>query len=129
MTKNVIITTTARRKLVLARAGAADLPPIVGMAFGNGGVDATGNVIVPLEDQTELSSELHRKPIDGYTVLDNEVATVRYECTLLNNEVANEYISEIGLYDSDGDLVCIKTFKKKGKDDDLEMTFTLDDVF
>lgn len=129
MAKNVIVTTTARRKLVLARAGAIDLPPIVGMAFGNGGVDASGNVIAPLEDQTELLSELYRKTIDGYTVLENEVATVRYECTLLNNEVADKYISEIGLYDSEGDLVCIKTFKKKGKDDDLEMTFTLDDVF
>lgn len=129
MAKNVIITTTARRKLVLARAGAIVLPPIVGMAFGNGGVDASENVIAPLEDQTELSSELYRKVIDGYTVLENEVATVRYECTLLNNEVADKYISEIGLYDSEGDLVCIKTFKKKGKDDDLEMTFTLDDVF
>ncbi len=129
MANNVIVTTTARRKLVLARAGANALPPIVGMAFGSGGVDAAGNVIAPLEDQTELSSELYRKAIDGYTVLENETATVRYECTLLNNEVTDKYISEIGLYDSEGDLVCIKTFKKKGKDDDLEMTFTLDDVF
>lgn len=35
----------------------------------------------------------------------------------------------IGLYDSAGDIVCIKTFTKKGKDSDIEMTYTLDDVF
>ena len=38
--KNVVITKKAREKLVKARAGAIALPKIVGMAFGNGGVDA-----------------------------------------------------------------------------------------
>ena len=55
--------------------------------------------------------------------------TCRYECTLSESELAGEYISEIGLYDSAGDIVCIKTFTKKGKDGDIEMTYTLDDVF
>ena len=35
--KNVVITKTAREKLVKARAGVIVLPKIVGMAFGNGG--------------------------------------------------------------------------------------------
>lgn len=129
MDNNAVITTIARQKLVKARAGAIVLPKIVGMAFGDGGVDNAGNVINPDDNQTELVSELYRKEIDGYTILDDETATVRYECTLISNELAGNDISEIGLYDSDGDLVCIKTFRKKGKDDDLEMTFTLDDVF
>ena len=34
MAKNVIITKTARKKLVQARAGIITLPKIVGMAFG-----------------------------------------------------------------------------------------------
>lgn len=129
MDNNAVITTIARQKLVKARAGAIVLPKIVGMAFGDGGVDNAGNVINPDDNQTELISELYRKEIDGYTILDDEIAAVRYECTLISNELAGNDISEIGLYDSDGDLVCIKTFRKKGKDDDLEMTFTLDDVF
>lgn len=129
MANNVVVTTKARKKLVLARAGAKELPPIVGIAFGNGGVDESDNVRAPTENQTTLTSELFRKEIDGYTVLEDAVATVKYECTLLENEMANMYISELGLYDAEGDLVCIKTFKKKGKDDDVEMTFTLDDVF
>ena len=47
MAKNVIITKTARKKLVQARAGAITLPKIVGMEFGSGGVDSSGNVIAP----------------------------------------------------------------------------------
>lgn len=55
--------------------------------------------------------------------------TCRYECTLGESELAGQYISEIGLYDANGDIVCIKTFTRKGKDNDIEMTYTLDDVF
>lgn len=32
-------------------------------------------------------------------------------------------------HDANGDIVCIKTFTRKGKDNDIEMTYTLDDVF
>ena len=127
MAQNVIITTTARKKLVQARAGAAALPRIVGMAFGSGGVDSSGNVVAPSDSQTELSSELLRKEIDGYKFISD--TGCRYECTLSESELAGEYISEVALYDADGDIVCIKTFTQKGKDGDIEMTYTLDDIF
>ena len=127
MTENVIITITARRKMVQARAGDIVLPSIVGMVFGSGGVDAAGNVIAPAEDQTELNHELFRKAISGHSYPSEK--TCRYECTLSESELAGEEISEVGLYDADGDISCIKTFTRKGKDADLEMTFTLDDVF
>lgn len=125
--KNVIITKKSREKLVKARAGAIQLPKIVGMAFGNGGVDSGGIVIPPTESQSELTSELYRKEIDGYSFPED--TTCRYECTLSESELAGEEISEIGLYDEDGDIVCIKTFMRKGKDDDVEQTYTLDDIF
>lgn len=127
MTENVIITKTARSKLVKARAGAITLPRIVGMVFGSGGVDSGGNVMPPADNQTELTEEVYRKEIDGYTFPSD--TTCRYECRLGETELSGAYISEIGLYDEDGDIVCIKTFTRKGKDGDLEMTFTLDDVF
>lgn len=93
MAKNVIITKTARKKLVQARAGAITLPKIVGMVFGSGGVDSSGNVIAPSENQTKLNKELFRKPIDGYSFTND--TTCRYECTLSESELAGEYISEI----------------------------------
>lgn len=125
--KNVIITKKSREKLVKARAGAIQLPKIVGMVFGDGGVDASGNVIPPTESQSGLTNEIFRKELDGYSFPTD--TTCRYECTLTESELAGEEISEIGLYDSEGDVVCIKTFKRKGKDDDVEQTYTLDDIF
>ena len=74
-----------------------------------------------------LKHRQHCKPISGYNFITE--TTCRYECTLGESELAGQYISEIGLYDANGDIVCIKTFTRKGKDNDIEMTYTLDDVF
>ncbi|MEY8424668.1 hypothetical protein AALB52_18385, partial [Lachnospiraceae bacterium 38-14] len=74
-----------------------------------------------------LTHELYRKVINGYSFPSD--TTCRYECTLAENELPGTEISEIGLYDEEGDIICIKTFKSKGKDDDLEMTFRIDDMF
>lgn len=49
--------------------------------------------------------------------------------TLAENELANTYISEVGLYDADGDMVAMKAFLKKGKDADMECVFECDDTF
>lgn len=125
--KNVVITRKARKKLVQARAGAIQLPIIVGMAFGDGGVDAEGVPVEPSPTQEDLTHELYRKAIDGYTFPEDTIC--RYSCTLEESELVDAEISEIGLYDEDGDIVCIKTFKRKGKDDDVEQTYTLDDIF
>ena len=125
--KNVIITKAAREKMVKARAGAIVLPKITGMAFGNGGVDEAGVVIPPTEEQTELKKELYRKAIDKYSFPED--TTCRYECTLSESELAGQEISEIGLYDEENDIVCIKTFLRKGKDEDVEQTYVLDDIF
>ncbi len=126
-TTNVIITEIARKKIVQARAGVIALPKVAGMAFGDGGVNAEGEIIPPVEGQITLGHELYRKPIDGYSFPEETVC--RYECTLLESELVDEEISEIGLYDADGDILCIKTFKRKGKDADVEQTYVLDDIF
>ena len=36
---------------------------------------------------------------------------------------------ELGLFDADGDLVAYKTFLPKGKDDDMEFIFDMDEIF
>lgn len=127
MAENVVITKQARMKIVKARAGAITLPKVVGLAFGDGGVNSKGDVISPVDTQTNLNHELLRKKVDSYT-FKNET-TCSYICTLGVLELVGKSISEVGLYDEDGDLLCIKNFTKKGKDKDMEMIFTLDDVF
>lgn len=124
---DAVVTLKARNKMLKARAGEITLPKIEGFAFGDGGVDSSGNIITPTVNQESLNSELLRKAIDGYTMISE--TKCRYECTLLNEELAGESISEIALYDTDGDLVAVKNFSAKGKDDDFEMTFQIDDMF
>lgn len=124
---DAVVTRIARKKMVKARAGVIELPPIVGLAFGTGAVDNEGNPIAPSVNDEGLKTEVFRKAVDNYTFTDD--TTCRYTCTLTSVECVDENINEIGLYDSDGDIIAIKTFKSKGKDADIEMTFRIDDIF
>lgn len=122
-----ITTNKAREKMVKARAGAITLPAITQMAFGKGGVDERGQVKQPLASQNTLVEELLRKNIASHTFPTS--TTCRYVCRLEKSELINEDISEVALIDAEGDLVAIKNFKVKGKDEGIEMTFELDDEF
>lgn len=124
---DAVVTLAARSKMVRARAGDISLSKIVGIAFGDGGVDEEGNVTEPDGRQTELKHELLRKPVDKYTFLSD--TKCRYECTLAVGELTGENISETALYDEEGDLIAIKNFLPKGKDEDIEFVIQLDDEF
>lgn len=124
---NTIITVKGRENMVKARSGDISLPAIVGMAFGDGGVDAGGNVKTPTANQSTLNDELYRKTITSHEYVNS--TTCRYYCTLTTSEMVGTSISEIGLYDANGDLVMIKNFLPKGKDSDIELTFYIDDIF
>lgn len=121
---NSIVTTLARQKLVKARAGVIELPPIIGMAFGDGGVTENGAVLMPDE---ALKNELFRKEIDGFKEITS--TCYRYTCILDKTELEGAAISEVGLYDAEGDIIAIKNFKRKEKDGDMEMQFDIDDQF
>lgn len=124
---NAITTVLAKKKLLQARAGDITLPIITSMAIGTGGVDADGNPIQPSELDTSLKNEIIRKPIESHSlVTDTEM---KYSVTITYDECSDENINELALVDSDGDIVCIKTFKNKIKDSDVEMTFDVSDVF
>ena len=110
-----------------ARAGIAPLSKIVGMAFGTGGVNGSDEIVPHSPDQNALHNEAFRKTVDGYEVISD--TCIRYKCTLSETELANTYISEIGIYDADGDMVAMKAFMKKGKDADMEVVFECDDTF
>ena len=55
--------------------------------------------------------------------------TCRYSGTLDKGELTGKEISEMGLYDSDGDLIAYRTFLRKGKDEDIPLIFDMDEVF
>ncbi len=127
MTQNQIITVAARKKMLRARAGEIQLPKISGFVFGDGGITEDGSIIAPIENEKVLKHEILRKPYDSYTMLSDTVC--HYECTIAEEEIPGAEISEIGLYDKDGDILVIKRFSKKGKDSDLSMTFWINDTF
>ena len=107
------VTVVGRTKILRARAGEITLPKIVGFAFGSGGSNGS-TVLSPGET---LKNEFLRKAVDGHTLKTNE-NKCEYYCT----------ISEIGLYDSEGDIIMIANFLPKGKDSNVSMRFEIDDV-
>lgn len=121
-----IVTTIAIKKMLEARAGIAPLPSIVGMAFGDGAVQ-NGAVEPPDADTPSLKHELYRQENDGYQIVSD--TCIRYTCTLEKSTLKGSRINEMALYDADGDLVAIKSFMDKGKDEDIEMAFEIDDIF
>ena len=59
MNENSVITKTRRRKLCMAASDPEKpLAVITHVAFGNGGVNESGEPLVPLETQPALNSEL-----------------------------------------------------------------------
>lgn len=125
---NSVVTNIAKKKLVQARAGLIPrLPVVAGMAFGDGAVNGS-LVRTPLETDTALQHELHRQHIGRATLQEDEIS-VLYESTLEKPVLAGQVINEIALYDEEGDLIAIKSFSNKGKDDDMEMVFEILDKF
>lgn len=121
-----VMTKKGREKLCKAHAGDLTLPKITQMGFGSGGIE-DGSVIIPTGDETALKQELLKKNIESHSFIDP--ATMRYTVTLAKEELANQKISEQALFDADGDMVAYKTFLEKGKDDDMEFVFDMDEIF
>ena len=122
-----VITKTGIEKLCKAHAGDITLPAITLMAFGSGCVDESGAVIVTTGEEVSLRAELLKKDIDRHTY--PETTTGRYSVRLGKEELADQTISEQGLFDAEGDLIAYKTFLPKGKDGDMEFIFDMDEIF
>ena len=126
---NATIITTARRELLCkAASGEAEtVPAVTKVAFGSGGVDSDGVVIVPSADQQELHNEVGRYPIDGVTYPVS--TTARYKVTIPAADLEGAAISAVALVDSEGTLCAIRNILPKGKDAGVALIFTFDDEF
>ena len=124
-----VITAVGRKKLWMAHAGEIELPVITQMAWGSGGADETGQPIDTTGNEIGLYQELLRKDIESHSYVNEGKTTCRYTATLEAGELDNSYISEMGLYDEDGDLVAYRTFMRKGKDADIPQIYDMDEIF
>lgn len=124
-----ITTVVGRRKLCMAHAGDAALPVITKMAWGDGGVDENGQPREMTGNEIGLYNELLVKDIESHEYVNDEQTTCRYKGTLEAGELTGKEISEMGLYDEEGDLIAYRTFMRKGKDADIPQIYDMDEIF
>ncbi|SMB95309.1 Phage tail-collar fibre protein [Desulfonispora thiosulfatigenes DSM 11270] len=127
MSEYVVTTIKAREKFAKAHLGLAPLPIITKIAFGDGGHDTLGNPIKPSQDLTLVPGEFMKKDLDN-TELFNPT-TVRIKGSLNFEESIGTQVSAVGIYDSEGDLVAVKTFSPKNKDGDTRIEIEWDELF
>lgn len=126
--ENSIITKFRREQLAKITSGTIEtMAKISHIALGDGGVSEDGTVIQPNEEQTALTHEIGRYPVDTPTF--PITTTVRYAVTVPENDLAGKSISELGLMDANGKLVAVRNCSPKIKDADEEFTFVFDDEF
>ena len=70
--------------------------------------------------------EVLRKEIDEYEIISD--TKIIYQCTLEEEELVGQQLSELAMVDADGDLVAIKNFAVKEKDGDWKMVFKISDT-
>lgn len=124
-----VITEIGRKKLCKAHAGDLVLPKIAKMAWGDGGVNEGGEPKETTGKETKLYNKLLEKAIESHTYTDGTETACRYTATLGKGELTGKEISEMGLYDAEGDLVAFRTFRRKGKDEDIPQTYDMEETF
>lgn len=128
MAKKSVITLYRRIKLAQITSGAVSgIPKITHMAFGCGGVDKDGNPVMPSENQTELNNEICRVPVEKveYPV----PSAVKYTAVLPEGQYTGEKFNEFALVDEEGNLCAVENTYTKQKDEDLAMTWEIEDRF
>lgn len=125
MNQYIVKTNLAREKMVQARAGLRTMASIEGIALGDGGISGSDEVVIPSGADNALKNEVLRR-----TVVDRKMISdtcCRYKITLGKTELVDKKISEMALYDTEGDLLLIMTFRPQNKNGYMEMDFEIDD--
>lgn len=123
----VKITEIGREKLCKSHAGDISLPRLKYIAYGDGGTDVEGIPFVVTGEEVSLRNELLRIEINEHNY--PEKTTCEYKSELSKKDLMNVYISELGIFDEEGDLIVYQTFLKKGKDDDMLFDFLVQEKF
>ena len=111
VTTRSTVTTRAKKENAGSKSWYRGASPKLQEWIWHRGVNSADEVVVHSPDQNALHKEVLRKNIDGYAVVSD--TKIRYSCTLTPSELAGEYISEVGLYDAQGDFVALKAIYEK----------------
>ncbi|HEJ4320071.1 hypothetical protein PIGHUM_04500 [Pigmentiphaga humi] len=111
-----VVANIYRRRIAARMAGGANIAPIAFMAFGDGGHNADLTPKAPSANATSLNNEILRKPLAAIT--QEDLYSVTGKGAIEANEVVGAGISEAALIDANGNLVGLKTFAPKFKEND-----------
>ena len=106
-----VVTDLFRRKLAAHMAGTAVLKPIALVAFGDGGHRADNTAKPTSSGAVGLFHEVLRKPVSAITQEGQYTATGKG--IISSGEISSGVISEAGLFDESGNLLCWKSFAPK----------------
>lgn len=118
MAVTIPATNVYRAKVSAAAAVGGYLPAAVKIAFGTGTAGAS-------PDDTGMASEVYRKDLDA-TSSTGTMLTCRGE---LSGSESGEAITEVGVFDADGDLMGRRSFGPKELEVESSLEFTLDFQF
>lgn len=124
-----VITVKGRQKLCEAHAGVRDLPKISEMAWGDGGVDEHGTPKTPTGNETALYHELLKRKVNDPVFVNEQHTTCKYVTELEGDDLVGKEISEVALFDEEGDMVVYQTMLRKGKDEGIPQEYRGDEVF
>lgn len=114
----------AKRKVLHQRFAGNPSLRITHFVFGDG-VSETGTEYTPDPEQTGLRNQVWQYPVSVREELSDDA--YQYLCVIPRNDHVGETITEMGLVDTDGMVVCIITFPAKVKSGDSEMVFKIND--
>lgn len=124
---DAVMTQKGREKLNKAHAGDITLSVLKYIAYGDGGVDENYIPLPTTGEEVSLRNELLRMELDDHSY--PIPTTCQYESRLSKADLANTYLSELGIFDEEGDLIIYKTFLPKGKDDDMLFQVSVQEIF
>lgn len=114
MATTIPATNVYRDKVAAAAASGGRLPAASEIAFGTGTSGSS-------PDDTSLESEVHRNSLEEASA-SGTVLT----CTgTLTGEESGEKVTEVGIFDADGDLMGRRTFRPKELESESSLEFTL----
>lgn len=111
-----IVVNSYRQRIAARMAGGAHIAPIAFMAFGDGGHNPDYSQKAPSPSATGLNHEILRKPLASIT--QEDVYSVTGKGTVEANELVGAAISEAALIDANGNIVGLKVFAPKFKEND-----------
>lgn len=124
MAVDAVLLVDFRKRVAKHMKDGKTLPAITAMAIGDGGHNPADNsVIAPSETQTALNHEILRK--DLRSIVQEDDLSVTGKGTIENAELVGQTISEAALIDANGDLVCVKNFAPKIKENDERYSISL----